>query len=168
MYSQTASPLPSGWLSCAELLLHSLRGLGVLGGIPSGKAGSLRGSGVCELWECRGLGGLELRWGLEGKLSHSGSRDGADTERQQGENTLRGVCQTCRQQPGRSHEGTQSQKHKHTHVQYVKPKTNMWASKERRIVLFKYSPLSSTILSFIFSSPLPPAVSSIPLEDINA
>lgn len=75
------------------------------------------------------LGGLELRWGLEGKLSHSGSRDGADTERQRWENTLRGVCQICRQQPEGSHEGTQTQKHKHTHEYMLK--TDMWASKYR-------------------------------------
>lgn len=75
------------------------------------------------------LGGLELRWGLEGKLSHSGSRDGADTERQRWENTLRGVCQICRQQPEGSHEGTQTQKHKHTHEYILK--TDMWASKYR-------------------------------------
>lgn len=63
------------------------------------------------------LGGLELRWGLEGKLSHSGSRDGADRERQRGENTLRGVCLICRQQPERSHEGAHTRTHApHTHT----------------------------------------------------
>lgn len=56
--------------------------------------------------------------------------------------------------------GTETQTHMYV---YSNPEPICGPGNTGKLELFKYSPLSSTILSLIFSSFPPPAVSSIPL-----